>query len=100
MAYNAELQMLREVVRYFLIDEVCYFCEKPFLNPAEVAVLTFGHRRHGKVHVEMTLHHLKKDRTLNRPVDLALCHTACHKKHHKEEQNAVQKGRTEQVQVA
>lgn len=81
MAYNAELQMLRELAFWSLPQMRCCFCNKLFMLPIG---LTYGHRRHGKVHIKLAFHHMDNDRENNALENIGLCHSACHKKHHQQ----------------
>lgn len=79
--YNAELQMLREFAHSYLPRLLCYFCQKPLM---ERIVDTFGHRRHPKVKVKVTLHHINENRSDNAWDNLVWAHSACHKRFHKQ----------------
>jgi hypothetical protein len=81
MAYNAELQMLREFAHFYLPRLLCYFCQKPLM---EKQVETFGHRRHPKVRARITLHHIDEDRQHNDWINLSWAHSACHRRFHKQ----------------
>lgn len=104
---KSELQMLREIAYFFLLfngrgtldiptdDYICMFCNKLLIPDDDT--MTFGHRRHPKFPVKLTVHHLDEDRGNNRKYNLALVHTSCHKRYHaernarrKEENNAGQ----------
>jgi hypothetical protein len=78
-ATKSELQMLRELVRYYAQGRVCYFCKRVLIDNCDV---TFGHRHHSPVVDRITLHHLDEDRENNRKENLIDCHTACHRSHH------------------
>jgi hypothetical protein len=80
--YNAELQMLREFAWFYLPRLTCYFCQKP-LSILGLG-MSFGHRRHPKVKVKITLHHIDGDRKNNSYANLTWAHSACHKRYHKQ----------------
>jgi hypothetical protein len=79
MAYDAEKQMLREFFWLHAPDIKCRFCNEPLC--AESANMTFGHRRHPKVSVKVTVHHEDEDRANNRRSNLKDAHRACHQRH-------------------
>lgn len=101
---KAELQMLRELV-WFLVGvphplngkTVCYFCHKPLLDlPSDV---TFGHRRHNKIDVKITLHHEDLNRENNSWSNLYLCHDSCHRSYHNKLRAAVRQEVLKQTEV-
>jgi hypothetical protein len=85
MPYNAELQMLRE---FFLLNApriLCVFCHLPIYPPELSNRLTFGHRRHTKVHfANFTVHHGDGNRENNTDQNLKNSHSDCHKRYHKQ----------------
>ncbi len=87
MAYNAELQMLRELV-WLMFGQYnfanCVFCNKRLVEEPKGVNATFGHRRHTKVKALLTIHHVSEDREDNRLSNLVIVHTTCHKAYHKE----------------
>ena len=87
--YDAEKQMLREIV-WFLLgmnpDQRCCFCGKPLLVAINMN-RTFGHRRHTSVPIKLTLHHRDENRDNNAPANLNIVHRACHKRHHNQERS-------------
>ena len=104
--YNAEKQMLRELAWFLLPQISCFFCRLSLAGGAAArqffdGLFTFGHRRHSMVLVKITVHHLDEDRNNNKPGNLVLAHSKCHREYHNkkrmEAKNAVQEGRVEQV---
>ena len=97
MAYNAELQMLRELV-WLLLGHcqtgqvVCIFCGERLLRG--IPNMTFGHRRHTKITTQLAVHHHDENRDNNGINNLSIVHSDCHKRHHKEKRDA-EKGRTQ-----
>lgn len=82
MAYNAELQMLREFFLFYAPTNLCYFCHKPLATVGEE--ITFGHRRHPKVwYLNFTVHHEDENRENNTRGNLKGCHSTCHRRFHK-----------------
>ena len=81
MPYDAEKQMLREIV-WFLGPQVqCYFCDRVlFTRPPG---MSFGHRRHRKIVAKLTIHHKNENREDNTEGNLVLAHTRCHKEFHR-----------------
>jgi hypothetical protein len=79
--YNAELQMLREFFWFHGPNTLCVFCNKPLCE--RPPNMSFGHRRHPKVRVRITLHHNDEDRTNNADINLSDAHSACHRAFHK-----------------
>jgi hypothetical protein len=83
MAYNAELQMLREFYLLYAARELCFFCHKPIY--ASHNDVTFGHRRHTKVwELNFTVHHDDENRENNADSNLKGCHSTCHRRYHKQ----------------
>lgn len=83
MAYNAELQMLREIVWLLLghpsNNRLCIFCGKRLLTSSG---MTYGHRRHPKITEKLTIHHVDETRSNNAMYNLTIVHTTCHKTYH------------------
>lgn len=106
---KAELQMLRELVWFAYgieltnnteagkgINKFCYFCHEPLLIlPSDI---TFGHRRHPRVGVDLTLHHIDENRENNAKENLASCHDSCHRRWHAAKRAAVRKEIISRVQ--
>ncbi len=82
MAYNAELQMLREFAWLHMPQINCCFCGEPLLPWPDNNSMTFGHRRHSKIHVKYTVHHENRNREDNLRSNLKDSHSKCHDKHH------------------
>lgn len=83
MAYNAELQMLRELAYWILPQLSCHFCSEPLMTQKEGERQGFGHRRHRKVHVVITFHHRDENRSNNSILDnVKIAHPHCHRKYH------------------
>lgn len=84
MAYNAELQQLREIT-YLLLGHkklvVCCFCGNPLLIARGINA-TYGHRRHTSITERLTVHHNDEDRENNDFSNLDLAHRECHKAYH------------------
>lgn len=85
---RSELQMLRELTWLMLTqyEATCMLCHEPLLLRPNG--MTFGHRRHPKIPVRFTVHHVDHDRTNNQLSNLAIVHSGCHKKYHAEDDNA------------
>jgi len=82
VAYNAELQMLREFYLLHAPQITCCFCGKPIMRERDDA--TFGHRRHTKIwELNFTVHHDDEDRENNARSNLKDSHSTCHRKYHK-----------------
>lgn len=91
MAYDPELQMLRELVWNLLgigdgIQNCpdaprCFVCGRHLLR-AEGINRTFGHRRHTQVKTKLTVHHIDENRDNNALYNTVIVHRACHKKYH------------------
>lgn len=94
MAYNAELQALRELTYFMLPQLRCHFCEEPFLTYEQAERQGFGHRRHHKVAITFTLHHLDRNREHNSiERNIRIAHSTCHDAYHrKERQRAKEDG--------
>lgn len=99
---KAELQMLRELVWFaYGVDPTsaetnaldpmlsCYFCHEFLL--IRPGGMTFGHRRHPKIDVDITIHHIDENRENNNPSNLADCHSSCHKSYHNKKRAALRK---------
>lgn len=83
MAYNAELQMLREFFLLYAPRETCYFCGDPLI--VRDSKRTFGHRRHTKIwELNFTVHHDDENRENNTDSNLKGCHSTCHRRFHKQ----------------
>lgn len=89
---KSELQMLRELCWWFLPQLNCCFCGEPLL--VRPAGMTFGHRRHPKVDVKLTLHHREEDRSKNAFMDVSPCHSPHHKGFH-----ASKRGKSEREDI-
>lgn len=84
MAYNAELQMLREFYLMHAHKTYCVFCSLPIASKPNARV-TFGHRRHTKVwELNYTVHHDDENRDNNAEGNLKDCHSDCHRRFHKQ----------------
>jgi hypothetical protein len=81
MAYNAELQLLREFFWVHAPRILCRFCNQPICT--RTPNMTFGHRRHPKVSVKWTCHHEDENRNNNTDENLKDAHRACHRAFHK-----------------
>jgi hypothetical protein len=86
VAYNAELQMLREFWYLHAPRTYCVFCKRPLA--VQHPLMTFGHRRHPKVKAEFSVHHLDRQRSNNNFGNLADAHRGCHERHHAAERAA------------
>jgi alpha-beta hydrolase superfamily lysophospholipase len=80
---KAELQMLREYFWRTAPEILCRFCLKPLAELPHG--ITFGHRRHPPVDVDITMHHEDRDRENNQLVNIKPSHTRCHKTFHGQE---------------
>lgn len=102
---KSELQMLRELAWLILPHLKCWFCKEPISAQGVGQNAKFGHRRHTRVAVNLTWHHLNEDRENNRfcieslhyhynvvNTNLVPCHPLCHRKYHnqKRRENAKQ----------
>lgn len=90
---KSELQMLRELVWWLLSKRevmYCYFCKGPLLIDRPIS-MTFGHRRHPKIDVDITLHHVDENRDNNESTNLVPCHSHCHKSYHAQKRALVRK---------
>lgn len=92
-----ELYKLRELVHFLLAgagasirDLVtgqiwCYFCTKPLEDYTDF--VTHGNAVGPKFDIQVTIHHVDGDHHNNKLDNKALCHTSCHKSHHRRESN-------------
>lgn len=93
-----ELYKLREIMHFLLqgsldnnLNEdsntlVCYFCRKSFAYAEEFN--THGNTIGPKFAEKLSIHHLDGNHENNERENKALCHTSCHKSHHRREANA------------
>jgi hypothetical protein len=79
-----ELNKLRELAWFLLIEKHCCFCEQAFLYGLEANVIAFGNATAPALPVGMqiSIHHVDENHENNFPGNLALAHTSCHKRFH------------------
>lgn len=90
-----ELHKLRELVHFLLVgagatpvdDEVigalcCFFC-KQRLDGYAGDFSEHGNSIGPKFAAKLSIHHVNGDHVDNRDLNKALCHTKCHKSHHR-----------------
>lgn len=92
---KSELAMCREIAWIYLHDKKCYFCGCSMLLPPKTLgsppEVTWGHRHHYKILIEVTFHHINENREDNSPGNRAVCHSACHRSHHTRKRSALRK---------
>lgn len=81
-----EFYKLREIAHFLLVGKVCVFCSKP-LSPTAEQFTTHGNTIGPKFTDKLTVHHIDGDHSNNAHENKALCHTSCHKSHHRREAN-------------
>jgi len=82
-AIRNELGKSRELLWFLLYGKRCFFCKKLFITKIPNYV-KFGNCTAPAVlnDVEITEHHRNGNHSDNRPSNLVLAHTSCHKSHH------------------
>lgn len=88
LSSRRELYKLRELVHFMLAGEACFFCKKPLSETAN----TFA--KHGestgpRFVDRITVHHINGNHGDNTHDNKALCHTKCHRAHHRALANKV-----------
>lgn len=81
-----ELYKLRELCAFLLKGRICYFCNKPISEAAEMFT-EHGNSVGPKLLDKISIHHINGDHNDNRDENKALCHTSCHKSYHRREAN-------------
>lgn len=90
-----ELYKLRELVHFLLAGAgsssrsgggtiLCCFCKA---TVHDLEFITHGNSIGPKFNEALSIHHVNGDHDDNRMANKALCHTSCHKSHHRAEAN-------------
>lgn len=80
------LTRIHDVAGEYATTLVCYFCRKPFSYAQEF--VTHGNTYGPKFAEKLSVHHLDDNHDNNVRENKALCHTSCHKSHHRKAANA------------
>jgi hypothetical protein len=75
-----ELNKARELLRFMLRGQRCYFCHGPLIEPEKV--VRDGDGTAEPLALAVTIHHKSGDHSDNSAGNTVLSHFSCHKSHH------------------
>ena len=79
-AIRRELNKARELLRFMLRGQTCYFCHGLLIEPEKV--IRDGDGTAEPLAIAVCIHHISGDHDDNSPVNTTMAHTSCHKSHH------------------
>lgn len=80
-ATRSELNKLRELMRFMLREEHCFFCKKLIFNDGDQGQCD-GDGRGKPIATQITIHHVDGNHSNQKRSNKRLAHTSCHKKFH------------------